>query len=116
MLTAELQRVVNTQRRIEGQGPDVTVRAKFETLTDGGVELVIDLSESYVPKFFGSEMEDLQHELHTTAAELLRDIVPIRGVEFRYGGQHVHHYFPEQRQQETCCGRQKKRNHEGFGT
>jgi hypothetical protein len=108
VLTAELQRVVNAQKRIEGQGKDVTVKARFETLTGGGVDLVIDLSESYVPGVFGSEMEDLQRELHTTAAELLRDIVSFRGVTFRYGGKHVHHYFPEQRLQEMRAAEGRK--------
>ncbi|WP_061539286.1 N-acetylmuramoyl-L-alanine amidase [Collimonas fungivorans] len=95
-LTGELQRVVNAQRRIEGQGRDVAVSARFVRDNRQQLGLVIDLSETYVPRVFGAEMEDLEHELSTVCHQLLRDIVVVRNVEFRYGGKDVYHYFPEQ--------------------
>jgi len=101
MLTGEIQRVVNSQKRIEGQGRDVAASVSFEARSgEQELGLVIDLSETYVPLVFGAEMEDLQHQLSTTARQLLREIVSVRGVRFRYGGKDVYHYFPEQLQEE----------------
>jgi hypothetical protein len=93
MLTGEIQRVVNAQKRIEGQGRDVAVSVRF----DASAELfVIDLSETYVPRVYGAEMEDLQHELSTVVYQSLRDTVRFNGVEFRFGGKDIYHYFPEE--------------------
>jgi N-acetylmuramoyl-L-alanine amidase len=97
MLTAELQRVVNGQKRIEGQGKYLMVKAILDPSTD---TLVIDLSKEFIPRgaqYLGAEMEDLQTELYNVATELLRDIIQLKGVTFLYGGKDMYYYFPDER-------------------
>lgn len=93
LLSAELQRVVNAQTRIEGQQRKVTVQARLDPATR---LIVIDLSTGYVPRFYGGEMEDRLQQLSNTALELVRDVVPASGVAYRYGGKELSHYFPEE--------------------
>ncbi len=94
---AEVQRVVDAQRRIEGQGKDVAVRARIQ-----GDTLTLNLSAEYVPATLGAEFEDLLHELATVAQEWIRERnsharTPIRHVRFLLGGRDIYDYFPEQR-------------------
>ncbi len=110
MLKTELQQVVNAQRRIEGQGKDVTVLGVWFDVRDTGTgveepRLIVDLSASYLPRdsnylrgyrFIGADFEDLMHELHTTAMETLRDVLFIRGVDFLFEGKDIFYYYPEE--------------------
>jgi len=94
MLTDEVQRIVNAQKRIDGQGKHVTVSVRLDPHT---AMVVIDLSKTYVPRFYGGEMEYLLRELQVGASDLMLDIIRIQGVEFRYDGKDIYHYFPEER-------------------
>ncbi|MBA2548165.1 MAG: N-acetylmuramoyl-L-alanine amidase [Burkholderiaceae bacterium] len=95
MLTDELQRIVNTQKRIEGQGTHVTVKVRLDTRTE---MIVVDLGKNYVPRYYGDlEVEGLLRELTIGASDLLMGIISIQGVEFRYGGKEIYHYFPDER-------------------
>lgn len=99
MLKTEIQRVVNKQKRVEGQTKNITVRGvRFKPRTGTeGLLLVIDLSKGYVPRHFGGgEMEDLLHEISSTAHDLLLDVIPLGGTEILYDGKDIYHYFPEE--------------------
>ncbi|WP_050808492.1 N-acetylmuramoyl-L-alanine amidase [Collimonas fungivorans] len=107
-LTGELQRVVNAQRRIEGQGRDVVVSVRFVRDDRQQLGLVIDLSEAYVPQgalYFGAEMEDLTSELANIASEFLRNIIVISGVDIRFGGKDIYDYFPAESRFALFSGR-----------
>lgn len=97
MLTDELQRIVDAQKRIKGQGKYVTVNVKLDPHTE---MVSVDLSRAYVPRFYGGEMEDLLHQLIVSASGLLLDVIRFQGVEFRYEGKDIYHYFPEERPEE----------------
>ncbi len=96
MLKTELQ---HTAGRFEGQGDltgnGMTIDVRIETRVEGPW-LVIDLGEEYGPLATSPDMEDLQSWLTTTALDLLRDVVPIKGVEFLYGGNDMYYYHPEE--------------------
>ncbi|HEX5684188.1 MAG TPA: N-acetylmuramoyl-L-alanine amidase [Ideonella sp.] len=90
----DIQRRVDAQRRIEGQGKHVSVAASLNTKGD---VLTLNLSVEFLPKWYGAEFEDLLHELATAAEEQLRDRSSVRAVKFRIGGRDIYDYFPEDR-------------------
>ncbi|GAA5068374.1 hypothetical protein [Lysobacter panacisoli] len=92
MLSVELQKIVDRQERIEGQAKYASVNVTLDTNSRA---LIINLSKSYVPKFNGAAFEDLQHELSTAALELLRDIISIDGVRYRFDGRPIEYYIPD---------------------
>ncbi|MBB1061264.1 N-acetylmuramoyl-L-alanine amidase [Marilutibacter spongiae] len=110
MLKAELQRTVDSQKRIEGQGKHpLVLSARFERRDEFGRGantpwLIVDISKGYLPRnpdynrgvrHMGADFEDILSELHNTAYELLLDVVHIKGVEFLFDGRDIYHYYPE---------------------
>jgi len=92
MLTDELQRVVVRQKRLEGQGKTVRVKA---TLDVASKALVIDLSRAYVPKFNGGRFEDQQSELAMVAMSILSGTIAVEEVRFLFDGKSIYKYFPQ---------------------
>ncbi|MGJ7902161.1 hypothetical protein [Lysobacter sp. 1R34A] len=92
MLTDKLQRVVDRQKRLEGQGRAVRVKATLDT---GSKALVIDLSKAYVPKFNGGRFEDQQHELAMVAMSTLRGTVAVDEIRFLFDGASIDRYLPQ---------------------
>lgn len=92
LLTAELQRVIDRQPRIEGQGKVVRVKARLDIQSKA---LVIDLSRGYLPKFNGGRFEDQQSELANVALSILGGTVGINEVVFLIEGKAIESYFPE---------------------
>lgn len=92
MLTAELQGVVDRQRRIDGQERLVTIRARVDPVRQ---KLTLLLSRGYVPRINGGEFEDLQHQLTVTGIETLRPAIDIVEVELLFDGRTLFDYFPE---------------------
>jgi len=90
----EIQRLVDAQRRIEGQGKHVSVSASLNTKGD---VLTLNLSVEYLPKSYGAEIEDLLNELATVAEDRLRDRSTVKLVQFRIGGRDIYDYFPAER-------------------
>lgn len=50
-LTEEVQARVNRQKRIEGQGKDVSVHVEFDRASS---RVIVDLGRGYVPRYAGS--------------------------------------------------------------
>lgn len=99
MLTTEIQRTVDRQKRIEGQAKYIPAKVSIEE-DSNGVTLVIDLGKGYIPshaRYFGADMEDLTTELANTVSELVRDVIPIYGVRFLYEGKDIHQLLPDER-------------------
>lgn len=94
LLTAELQRVVDSQPRLEGQGKVVRVKARLDTQSKA---LVIDLSRGYLPKFYGARFEDQQSELMNVALDVLSGTVSVNEFVFLIEGKAIQTYFPEER-------------------
>jgi hypothetical protein len=92
LVTEELQRIVDKQKRIEGQSREVKVRAKLDPERKA---ITVFLDSGYVPKYNGGEFEDLQSELMTTAIEVARPAISIESVDFRFDGRPIYFYFPE---------------------
>lgn len=93
MLTRELQRVVDKQQRIAGQGGHVSVKATFDP---SNPTLLVNFSRSYLPKYNGAAFEDLTHELSTLVFDLTDGLVHVRGLEFRIEGKPLNRYFPDE--------------------
>lgn len=99
LLTEEIQRVVDSQERVAGQAKHIKAEARLES-REKGVVIVINLSRGFLPRgarYFGAEMEDKTSELANMATELLRGIVPLVGVTFRYDGKKMEEYLPDER-------------------
>jgi hypothetical protein len=92
MLTQQIQRLVDVQRRVEGQGKFVKVQVRLDQ-SRGFV--LIDLSPNYLPSQIGPHFDDLADELADEAVFLLRDSITVHGVLFTYGGKDIYDYFPE---------------------
>lgn len=93
-ITHDIQRLVDAQKRIEGQGKHVSVSA---TLNTKGDVLTLNLSSEYLPKWYGAEFEDLLSELATAAEDRLRDRSKVNAVKFLIGGRDIYDYFPKER-------------------
>lgn len=84
LIEAELQRVVDTTDRVEGQGAAIDVELTY----DGEQRaLVIDLGAGGVPSINGSEWEDYADQLSDMAVDLAGDSFEILEVTFRFDGQ-----------------------------
>lgn len=93
MLTAELQRVVDRQPRLEGQAKIVRVKVRLDTQSKA---LVIDLSRGFLPKFNGGRFEDQQSELTNVALSVLSGSVSVNEVVFLIEGKPLQSHFPEE--------------------
>ncbi|WP_374568257.1 N-acetylmuramoyl-L-alanine amidase [Ideonella sp.] len=93
-IARDIQRLVDAQKRIEGQGKHVSVSASLNTKGD---VLTLNLSVEYLPKWYGAEIEDLLNELATAAEDRLRDRSTVKRVQFRIGGRDIYDYFPAER-------------------
>lgn len=58
-----LQKVVDKQERIEGQGQSITVKV---VVPDAGDKIMVNLGRGYKPAHDGAAFEDIIHELETT--------------------------------------------------
>lgn len=79
-LTADLQALVNTQKRIEGQGINTAVAVRLERRP---AWLIINLSDSDLPRnrdyrngvrYITAEFEDLLHGIETTPYDCVRSL------------------------------------------
>lgn len=93
MLTQQIQRLVDLQERVEGQGKFVKAQAYLDQ-SRGFV--LIDLSKNYLPTY-REALEDLTHEFIVEVLFLLKDSITVHGVLFTYGGKDVYDYFPDER-------------------
>lgn len=93
MLTQQIQRLVDQQKRVEGQGKFVKVQV-FLDQSRGFV--LIDLSKNYLPTY-REALEDLTHEFIVEVLFLLKDSITVHGVLFTYGGKDVYDYFPDEK-------------------
>ena len=109
----EIQRLVDAQKRIEGQGKHVSVSASLNTKGD---VLTLNLSVEYLPKSYGAEIEDLLNELATAAEDRLRDRSTVRAVQFRIGGHDIYDYFPAERPPARKEGQSGQAPHTTAGT
>lgn len=90
MLTQHIQRIVDRQKRVEGQGKFVRVQVRLDP-SEGFIR--IDLSRSYLPTH-RQALEDLCDQLLDEASFLLQDSVIIHGIDFTFEGKDVYEYFP----------------------
>ena len=96
MLTSELQRVVDSQKRIKGQGKRIVVSARFDISTE---TLIIDLSEAYIPrntKHISPELEEGLNEISNAAYDLMIGVVRFRDAIYRFSGKSLSDYFPNE--------------------
>jgi hypothetical protein len=91
LLNIELQRIADQKEHFDDQKGRIHVNSHLDPVTE---KLVIDLGEEYGPISTSAQMEDLQGLLDNAAIELLQNVVQLKGLEFRYGGKDLYHYFP----------------------
>ena len=92
LVSEELQRVVDKQRRIAGQSTTIRASARINATKK---TVIIHLDGGYVPKVNGAEFEDLQSQLMTTAMEVAGPAISLNHVDFRFDGRPITFYFPE---------------------
>lgn len=92
LVTSEVQRTVDRQRR--APGPSNDVKAKVRLIPEKSM-LVIELGKGYIPTHYGAQFEELQRELQTTALETLQGYIIIREIRFLYDGKSIFDYHPE---------------------
>lgn len=91
MLDDELTELAAGLPLIEGQtGFDINTR-----LVPGRRLVLVELGTRAIPSHTGSELEDQQHQFLITANELLRGVVEVNGVHFRYGGKNIFEILPD---------------------
>lgn len=96
-LTKEAQRIVNGLPPLPGQASNShRVFAKFDKT---GELLIVDLGKDFIPKSYGAQFEDNLHEISRSLISIMEGVIPIGGVEFRFDGENVYHYFPEERRE-----------------
>lgn len=96
-LTKEAQRIVNGLPPLPGQASNShRVLAKFDRT---GELLIVDLGKDFIPKSYGAQLEDNLHEISRSLISLMEGVIPIGGIEFRFSGENIYHYFPEERRE-----------------
>jgi hypothetical protein len=93
LVGAELQSVVDKQRRIDGQSKLVKVSVKIDPAKS---KLFINMSRGYVAKINGSEFEDLRSELTNTALHLIDPAIGIGEIEYLFDGRPLRSFYPEE--------------------
>jgi len=91
MLTSEVQRVVDKQKRIAGQGKFVTATASLEL---DSAAVAVNLSKGYLPKSNGAAFEELRGEITNAVLEITEGTVRVQGVHFFIEGKPLEKYFP----------------------
>lgn len=92
LLAQDLQRVASSNPYYTGKaaGP---LSVKLDP--QRGV-VILDLGAEFGPDSSGDhEMEDLLHDLESTAWWMLKDVFDYQGTEFLYGGKDLYYYHPE---------------------
>lgn len=93
MLTEEVQQLVNRQKRIEGQGRDVTAKVNFDVRN---LKVVVNLSRSYLPSGNGAEWEDLTRAVSNLIYDLLEESLTYRGLDILIDGKSILEYYPDE--------------------
>ncbi len=93
MLTEEVQQLVNRQKRIEGQGRDVTAKVNFDVRRS---KVVVNLSRSYLPSGNGAEWEDLTRAISNLIYDLLEEDLTYRELDILIGGKSIIEYYPDE--------------------
>ena len=97
MLTTHLQRLVDRQKRLEGQGSYIKVKSvKY----DARARIIyLDLGNAYVPRRHSFEFLESLRELNIEVSDVVWDSIPLDGVRFLYDGKDIYHYFPDEPRQ-----------------
>ncbi|MGW8339890.1 hypothetical protein ACWGY7_08130 [Xanthomonas axonopodis pv. khayae] len=85
MLTAELQQVVNKQKRLPGQKVQpIAVRFDSQTST-----VMIEMGRDFIPKgdkYISGDVEEQLHQLEVVAFQILSDSFVVKATTFTFGG------------------------------
>ncbi|MEA9587607.1 N-acetylmuramoyl-L-alanine amidase [Xanthomonas sp. WHRI 10064A] len=85
MLTAELQQVVNKQKRLPGQKVQpISVRLDSQTST-----VMIEMGRDFIPKgdkYISGDVEEQLHQLEVVAFQIVGDSFVVEGTTFTFGG------------------------------
>ena len=95
LLQSELQRVVNSQKRLPGQGRTILVRVQADVKT--GI-VVVNLEKTYIPKGKRHLTEDLSEslmEITGVATDLLNGIIGYKYVTVKIEGKDLSELFPD---------------------
>ena len=94
LVRVDLQRMVDRQKRVEGQGANVVINV---SVTDNGKVLLVNLSSEYVPTHYGADFQDLIDQLSNRAYDLVRERSSIKEVRFLFAGKSLYELFPEEK-------------------
>ena len=92
LLTEEVQKKVNHQKRIAGQGRDVRVRV---TLDPKRSMVIADFSKNFLPSANGGEWEKITQEIDNAIYYFLGDDISYAGTEFLIEGKSILEYYPD---------------------
>ncbi|AZB52505.1 N-acetylmuramoyl-L-alanine amidase [Xanthomonas citri pv. glycines] len=85
MLTAELQQVVNKQKRLPGQKVQpIAVRLDSQTSA-----VMIEMGRDFIPKgdkYISGDVEEQLHQLELVAFQIVGDSFVVEGITFTFGG------------------------------
>ncbi|RYF47736.1 MAG: N-acetylmuramoyl-L-alanine amidase [Cytophagaceae bacterium] len=93
MLSAELQQVVNKQKRLPRQKVQpIAVRLDSQTST-----VMIEMGRDFIPKgdkYISGDVEEQLHQIETVAYQILSDSFVVKGTTFTFGGVPGEKLFP----------------------
>lgn len=99
MLTQLLQRFIDQQERLDGQGKLIRVQVRLDQ-TKGFDQakgfIIIDLSPNYLTAG-RQDIEDHTNDLAILARSKIKSSIIVHGIEFTYGGRDIYDYYPDER-------------------
>ena len=103
MLMSHVQRIVDRQKRLEGQ--EKYIKVKNVRYNADEAIIYVDLGKAYVPRHHSSEFLDSLRELNLEITDAVWDSISLNGVRFLYNGRDIYYYFPDEPQQPVRPGK-----------
>jgi len=94
LVRVDLQRMVDRQKRVEGQGANVVISV---SATANGRVLLVNLSSEYVPTHYGADFQDLIDQLSNRAYDIVRERSSLKEVRFLFAGKTLYELFPDEK-------------------
>lgn len=86
--------VANHRPYLEDDPLPIHIKSVFDV---GSNRLIMDMDERLGPTSGDGSLEDLQLDIREAIQPLIKDIPGLRGIEWRFGGKEMYHWFPDDR-------------------